>query len=155
MKGLIMKRVFDNKEFRNLMNRLLKSISLLDKEMELNFGISSSRVLTLIALTDKKSFKMNELSESMSLTSSTMTRMIDNLIKDKLVERSGDPNDRRVVVVKLTNKGKKLTQDIEEFKDKYFDVVKERIEDNKKEEMFGLLKTLIGVFENFKVHLRR
>ena len=127
-----MKRNFNNEEFRRLMNRLLKIVSLLDKEMELNFGISSARALTLTALTDKESLKMNELSASMSLTSSTMTRMVDNLIKGKLVERGDDPNDRRVVVVKLTNKGKKLTQDIEEFKYKYFDTVRERVEDSGK-----------------------
>lgn len=145
-----MKNDFNTEEFRHLMTRLLKSISFLDKEIELNFGISSTRALTLNALTDKKSLKMNKLSEAMSLTSSTMTRMIDNLIKDKLVERGDDPNDRRVVVVKLTNKGKKLKQGIEEFKNRYFDAVRNRIEDNKEGESFATLKTLIDTFENFK-----
>ncbi|MDR4497738.1 MAG: MarR family transcriptional regulator [Candidatus Scalindua sp.] len=150
MKGPVMKNDFNTEEFRHLMTRLLKSISFLDKEIELNFGISSTRALTLNALTDKKSLKMNKLSEAMSLTSSTMTRMIDNLIKDKLVERGDDPNDRRVVVVKLTNKGKKLKQGIEEFKNRYFDAVRNRIEDNKEGESFATLKTLIDTFENFK-----
>ena len=74
----------------------------------------------------EKKFHKNKilLNETMSLTSSTMTRMLDNLTKDKLIERGEDPNDRRVVVVKLTNKGKKLTRDIEEFKDKYFSVLR-------------------------------
>ena len=145
-----MKGNLNTEEFRYLMNRLLKCISLLDKETRLNFGISSTRAFTLHSLTEKKSLKMSELSEAMSLTSSTMTRMIDILIKDKLVERGDDPNDRRVVVVKLTNKGKKLTQNIEEFKDKYFNAVMERIEDNKKGGSFATLKTLIDAFENFK-----
>ncbi|GJQ58916.1 MAG: hypothetical protein SCALA701_17170 [Candidatus Scalindua sp.] len=148
-----MKRDFNNEEFRDLMKRLLRSISLLDKEMELNFGISSTRALTLSVLTDKKRVKMSELSEAMVLTSSTMTRIVDNLIKDKLVERGGDPCDRRVVVVKLTNKGKRLTKDIEEFRDKYFDAVKEKIEGNGTDEMFMSLKVLIGAFDSFKSKL--
>ncbi len=146
-----MKSDIKNEEFRCLMKRLLRSVNLLDKEMELNFGISSTRALTLLALTDNKRLKMNELSEEMFLTSSTMTRIIDNLIRDELVERGGDPSDRRVVVVKLTNKGKRLTNDIEEFKDRYFDVVKERIEDEgTTEEVFASLKTLIDTFESLQ-----
>lgn len=148
-----MKNNFNNEEFRYLMKSLLSSINLLDKEMEANFGISSTRALTLSALSDNKRLKMNELSESMLLTSSTMTRIVDNLIKDELVERGGDPFDRRVVVVKLTNKGKRLTKEIDEFKDKYFNAVKERVEGNGTKEMFASLKTLIDAFENFKSKL--
>ncbi|MDR4505128.1 MAG: MarR family transcriptional regulator [Candidatus Scalindua sp.] len=145
-----MKSNFNSEGFRYLMKGLLSSINMLDKEMETKFCISSTRAQTLSTLKDKKSLKMSELSEQMFLTSSTMTRIVDNLIKDELVERGGDTCDRRVVVVKLTNKGKKLTKDIEEFKDKYFEAVKEKVEGNGTKEMFSSLKTLIDAFEDFK-----
>ena len=145
-----MKSNFNSEGFRYLMKGLLSSINMLDKEMEAKFCISSTRALTLSTLKDKKSLKMSGLSEQMFLTSSTMTRIVDNLIKDELVERGGDTCDRRVVVVKLTNKGKKLTKDIEDFKDKYFEAVKEKVEGNGTKEMFASLKTLIDAFEDFK-----
>lgn len=63
----------------------------------------------------------NELSEAMSLTTSTSTRMIDSLVKEGFVERGQDRFDRRLVVVRLTQKGKKLTKDIRDFRDKYFE----------------------------------
>ncbi len=63
------------------MDDVLKSITLLNKEIELHFGMSSARILTLLAFTEKKTMRMNELSEAMSLTTSTSTRMIDCLVK--------------------------------------------------------------------------
>jgi len=53
---------------------------------------------------------MNALSEWMSLATSTMTRIVDNLVRDGYIERTQDDQDRRVVHVSLTEKGKELHQ---------------------------------------------
>jgi MarR family transcriptional regulator, organic hydroperoxide resistance regulator len=97
--------------------------------------------------------KMNELSEALSLTTSTVTRMVDNLVRDDLIERGHDQFDRRLVIVRLTNKGKGLAKDIKGFKERYFDSIKEIVEVDGKEEMISSLKILIDAFENFKSKL--
>lgn len=61
------------------MDMVLKDMYLLDKEIETHFGLSSARIFTLLAFSERKIMKMKELSETLSLTTSTMTRMIDNL----------------------------------------------------------------------------
>lgn len=97
--------------------------------------------------------QMNELSDAMSLTTSTSTRMIDSLVKEGFVERGKDQFDRRLVAVRLTQKGKKITKDIQEFRNKYFESIKEKVEGDGKEEMILSLKTLIDAFEDFKSKL--
>lgn len=138
-----------NKEIRDLMDTVMKDMYLLDKEIETTFGLTSARIFTLLAFNTSEIMKMKELSNSLSLTSSTMTRMIDNLVKEGLVERGHEPRDRRLVIVKLTNEGKKLTDNIKVYKEKYFKSVMENVESDGKE-MASSLKILIGAFERFK-----
>jgi len=135
------------------MNDVLNCIILLNKETESNFGMSFSRILTLLAFTGKKRMYMNELSKIMSLNTSTSTRMIDGLVKDGFVERGYDRSDRRVVTVRLTSKGKEMAKDIKAFKDRYFDSIKAKVKDNGKKEMVASLKTLLDAFEEFKSQL--
>lgn len=142
-----------NENIGDLMNRVLKSIILLNKEIEGFFGMSSARILTLLAFTEKKIMQMNELSDAMSLTTSTSTRMINSLVKEGFVERGQDQFDRRLVAVRLTQKGKKISKDIQEFRNKYFESIKEKVENDGKEEMILSLKTLIDAFESFKSKL--
>ncbi|MFQ5713831.1 MAG: MarR family winged helix-turn-helix transcriptional regulator [Candidatus Scalinduaceae bacterium] len=148
-----MNKKSENKNISDLMNSVLKSIILLNKEIESYFGMSSARILTLLAFTEKKTMQMSELSDAMSLTTSTSTRMIDGLVKEGFVERGHDQFDRRMVVVGLTSKGKKITKDIKEFRDRYFDSIRDRVEDDGKAEMISSLKILIDAFENFKSKL--
>ncbi len=137
----------------DLMSRVLKSIILLNKEIESYFSMSSARILTLLAFTEKKIMQMNELSEAVSLNTSTSTRMIDSLVKEGIAERGQDQFDRRLVVVRLTKKGKNLTKEIKDFRDKYFESIKDKVKDNGKEEMILSLKTLVDAFESFKSKL--
>jgi DNA-binding MarR family transcriptional regulator len=149
MKGYSMMNKSLNKEIRDLMDTVMKDMYLLDKEIETAFGLTSARIFTLLAFNTSEIMKMKELSNSLSLTSSTMTRMIDNLVKEGLVERGHEPRDRRLVIVKLTNEGKKLTDNIKVYKEKYFKSVMENVESDGKE-MASSLKILISAFERFK-----
>ena len=149
-----MKNEFHNGDISGLMNDVLKSVVLLNKEIESCFGMSTARILTLLAFTEKKIMRMSELSETMSLTTSTSTRMIDSLVKEGFVERGYDKYDRRLVTVGLTGNGKIIAEDIKAFRDRYFDSIKDKVKDNGEEEMILSLKTLIDAFGTFKSQLR-
>jgi len=114
-----MKSGFHSEDISELMNGVLKSAALLNKEIESHFGMSSARILTLLAFTEKEIMRMSELSEEMSLTTSTSTRMIDSLVKEGFVERGYDKFDRRLVTVELTGNGKKISKDIKAYRDMY------------------------------------
>ncbi len=148
-----MKSEFHNSDISELMKDVLKSVTLLNKEMESHFDMSSARILTLLAFTEKKIMRMNELSEAMSLATSSSTRMIDSLVKEGFVERGYDKFDRRLVTVGLTDKGKKVAKEIKAFRERYFDSIKDKIKDHGEEEMKSSLKILIDAFGNFKSQL--
>ncbi|MDQ7026350.1 MAG: MarR family transcriptional regulator [Anaerolineae bacterium] len=54
---------------------------------------------------NRDGLRMGEISKLLLVTSGNITGIIDQLVKENLVERSPDPHDRRAYQVKLTEKG--------------------------------------------------
>lgn len=64
----------------------------------------------LYLLSREKEMTIKSIAAAMYITSSAATQMVENLVGQNLVERADDPNDRRVVKVKLTTRGKNQFQ---------------------------------------------
>jgi DNA-binding MarR family transcriptional regulator len=72
------------------------------------FGVSVSQCYTLEALALAGTLTMGALASRMQLSVSTMTRVVDQLVAQGLVERGEDAEDRRVCCVESTSKGREL-----------------------------------------------
>lgn len=53
-----------------------------------------------------------EIAKRLRIEGPTLTRMLDGLEKDELVERLPDPRDRRTKLLRLTDKGEKVLEEI-------------------------------------------
>jgi DNA-binding MarR family transcriptional regulator len=60
--------------------------------------------------------KMTDLANSMGVTTAAMTGIIDRLVRDGYIARNFDPQDRRVIKVKLTTKANTLVKRINQQK---------------------------------------
>ena len=69
-------------------------------------GINISHLIIMEFLKEKKRSCMSELSNTLKLTMSAATAIIDKMVESKLAQRHHSKADRRVVEVELTNKGK-------------------------------------------------
>lgn len=56
--------------------------------------------------------KMTDLARFMHVTTPAMTGIVDRLVRDGYVARDYDPEDRRIIKVKLTPKGNELVRKI-------------------------------------------
>ena len=83
----------------------------------------------------------------MSLATSTMTRIVDNLVRDGYIERTQDPQDRRVVRVSLTEEGDKLFQIILEV---YHGYHRKIVENIPPEELHQVVESLTMLIEAIK-----
>lgn len=92
-------------------------------------GVKRSEFFLLTTLADCTSSKsegirISELSSKMDVTPPAVTHMINSLEEIGLVERLADPNDRRVVLIRLTVKGEKAVVEIHAgFMDKLMGLV--------------------------------
>jgi MarR family 2-MHQ and catechol resistance regulon transcriptional repressor len=87
---------------------LVKRYQFRDRHEICRHGVSVSQCYALEALGESGSMTMGELAAWMHLTVSTMTRIVNQLVARGLVERSFDPQDRRVWRVSLTGQGEAM-----------------------------------------------
>ena len=71
------------------------------------FGVSLARFDYLAQLYRHGGLKMRDLSRYLMVTGGNVTGLTDQLVKEGLVERIDDPEDRRSWLVALTDKGRK------------------------------------------------
>lgn len=71
-------------------------------------ALTPSQLHLLEALDGPDSLTVGRMAEAAGVTAPTATRMLDGLERTGVVERSGDPHDRRCVNVRLTRGGRDL-----------------------------------------------
>lgn len=85
-------------------------IEAVERELEAVGGVPLGwyDVLAQLALAPEHRLKMNELADSVLLSKSGVTRLVDRMERAELIERATCPTDRRVVYAQLTERGKEL-----------------------------------------------
>jgi MarR family transcriptional regulator, organic hydroperoxide resistance regulator len=109
-----------------------------------NYDLTPAQYKVLILISHLQPCRMSDLSEAALVSTSSLTIMLNRLVDDGLVERLSAPEDRRVIKVQLTEKGKVLLKKVHEG---YLDVLEgvvASLEEPKKE---VLLKLLLEVKE--------
>jgi len=71
-------------------------------------GYSLAQVHTIEVLGNHGALRMKELAQKLSITTGTLTVQIEKLVKAELIERCPHPDDRRAIVVKLTDEGQEI-----------------------------------------------
>ncbi|MEA4827280.1 MAG: MarR family winged helix-turn-helix transcriptional regulator [Clostridium sp.] len=107
--------------------------------------LSVTEVHTIDAIGMYTSRTMSEIANDLGITVGTLTIAINNLVKKGYAERRRDENDRRVVKVILTRKGKLAYRVHEKF---HSDMIKATIEGLSEGEE-KLLATALGKLNDF------
>ncbi|KAB1436602.1 MarR family winged helix-turn-helix transcriptional regulator [Candidatus Galacturonibacter soehngenii] len=90
---------------------------------------------------------MSTVAKTMSVTVGTLTIAINSLVKKNYVERVRSEEDRRVVLLSLSEKGKKAYHHHQKFHD---DMIKATIKGLSKDETLVLVKAITNMTEFFK-----
>ena len=67
--------------------------------------LTLSQIAILDILSRNKESNMSDMARSMNVTTAAMTGIVDRLVRDGYVARKNDPDDRRVIKIRLTSKG--------------------------------------------------
>ena len=124
--------------FTEFFNKIIK-----DSGNISGFNFSISQFKTMGAFRDDKVYTMGELSKNASVTMPTMTEMIDKMELEGIAERIRDSQDRRVVKVRLTEKGEQLRK---KFMDKRRYELKNILCNLRKEERVELMNALAKAY---------
>jgi len=130
-------------EVKELVLQFVKLYNSIDRNEKACYGVTVPQCYTLLAFERKGKMTMNELSTELGLSSSTMTRNVDVLVRRGYLERVRDDNDRRVVFVQLTKSGKELTAKLCSCERDFFADALRAIPENEWEKLTSSLKLLL------------
>ena len=66
--------------------------------------INPAQIFILFALKGMGRSTMSSIAEEVAVSNQQLTKLVDELVQKGLVERSKDPDNRRLVLINLTNK---------------------------------------------------
>ncbi len=134
-------------EVKELILEFVNLYRFLDKDEKACYRVTVSQCYTLLAFDGKEKLTMNELSNELGLSSSTMTRNVDVLIRRGYLERVRDNADRRLVFVRLTESGKELMANLRGCEQKFFTEVLRTIPDSEWKNVASSLKLLLAALK--------
>jgi len=76
------------------------------------FGLTYPQFLVLVALQEKGPMKVGEIGDVLYLETNTLTPLLKRMEAMDLLTRTRDENDERIVRIKVTKAGAKLTEEI-------------------------------------------
>jgi DNA-binding MarR family transcriptional regulator len=108
-------------------------------------GVSMAQCQSLLEIAKQEETSVGEVAANLGLDTSTLSRMINNLVNLGLVNRVLNPEDRRYVSLTLTDQGKKVCGSIEESITNYVAKIFELIPAEKQQQVVENVAILADV----------
>jgi DNA-binding MarR family transcriptional regulator len=140
----------DTKLFSNIIKELIHKIIIIDRSEKLCHCVTLTQAFTIGTLYKKNVLTMNELSQELGLALSTLTRIIDILVRDKIVVRKPSDTDRRKVCIELTISGKELAKKLNKTGDNFWNEIFLTLPEDKRDETTSILNMLLDALDKAK-----
>jgi len=106
-------------------------------------GLSMSQMGALLNLYHNGTCGVSDLGDVLGVTSAASSQMLQRLVRQNLIVRSENPNDRRVKQIILTEEGKKLVQEGIYARQSWLGELSNSLSKIQKEQIASTLQTLI------------
>lgn len=94
--------------------------------------------------------KMSDIARQICVTMSGATAVVDKMVKMGLVTRHFDPTDRRVVLIALSDDGRKVMQDCVQVQERCFAQVLDRLSPEKRDELLQSFERIHTLLEEIQ-----
>lgn len=134
--------------FRDTLGRLHRRFNALQRGERRCLGLTMSQCLTLELLSREGPKTVRELAVGLGLDTSTVTRIVDVLVRDRLLSRARDEaGDRRRVYVSLGRRGRGVAGQLEECTDGYTGGILRRIPADRREDVLRALDIVVEALD--------
>lgn len=142
-----MENLAGSKQLREIIRLLERKLGLFDELQASCCGVTFAQCHTIVEIGRAGQLSLNTLADELELDKSTMSRTINNLVTSDLVIREIDPEDRRYVAIRLTEKGRGIFLDIEERMDRFFRLIYDSIPETKREQVLESMEIFLKALE--------
>lgn len=138
-------------DFEYLLRNVAFIVKKRGREILSNFDITPPQFNALLELIYHGNLTMGELCARLYLASSTVTDLVDRMERAGLVMRERDANDRRVVRLRVLEKGHALIDAVMRARLDYLHGVMERIDPTERQQLIAALRHIHQVMTEAEV----
>jgi MarR family transcriptional regulator, transcriptional regulator for hemolysin len=131
-----------NREFAFIINDVGRMLRTYADQKAGQFGITRAQWAVLARLDRFEGLKQSELAEMLDLQPITLTRLLDRLCDNGLIERRSDPNDRRAKRLFLTAAARPLLQQLADLGEELMATALAGVARESVEQIVGQLATM-------------
>lgn len=137
-----MKHTIDIRNFRRSLRVLENEITRTLAGQSCCCGVTSAQCHLLLETEFQEEAKLQDLADALELDKSTLSRTVDGLCRDGLLDRRDDPENRRRVSIRLSGSGKAKTDAINELCDNAYGTIFAFIPEEKHESVIEAVSLL-------------
>ena len=137
-------------EFGELLKQFLIDLQSLFRTSTKKLNVTLPQI-TLISSIPTDGINMSTLSHRIGVDNSTLTRLIDVLIRNKIVRKIKNPKDSRSFIILLTKNGEKLQLEIEQEIDRFGSKLYNKIPFEDQDEVKEVLSTLHWLISKYRL----
>ena len=101
-------------------HRMVKDLDRETTSISASYGLTFPQFMVLEALLHKDGMTVGEIKDTILSSNGTIPVIINNLVKLEMVRRDKDPEDHRKSVVRLTEQGRKLIEQVNPENEKMY-----------------------------------
>ena len=137
--------MLDYSEIYDTVFDTIKKLLYPEEWINIDQTLSKSELFTLLQVERNGEIIMSQIADYINISMSTATGIVERLVRQGLIERNRNNTDRRIVTIRLTDKGKTLAESI---KSKIFGVARlllEALTDEEQKLLFGIFNKVTNV----------
>lgn len=113
-------------------------------------GVSLNQCHVLLEAAEQPVTKVDELTTSLAMDKSSLSKTIDGLVKLEYMDRAEDPQDRRYQLIELTGTGRKFVESIDNICNREYAEVMDKLPPEIQGRILEDLTALINAFREVK-----
>ncbi len=129
---------------------LVRNLGVLEKNDASCCCVTLTQCHAIVEIGRKEKISLIDLAKILGLDKSTMSRTVNNLVDSGLAVRDLDSGNRRYVVIRLTDKGKKVFLSTENTMERYYADILGAIPESKREQVLESLQILTDAIRKTK-----
>lgn len=137
-----------SENLRELIRILVRNLGVLEKTDASCCGVTITQCHAIVEIGRKKRISLIDLADLLGVDKSTMSRTINNLVEAGLVIRDLDAENRRYVIIQLTDKGVDVYKSTEESMEGYYTSIFRSIPKDKRSQVLESLQLLIDAVKD-------
>jgi len=139
-------------EFGELLKQFLIDLQSLFRIQLKQLNLTLPQIM-LISSIPSIGIDMSSLSKKLGVDNSTLTRLVDILVKNQITEKTPNSSDKRSIILLLTKKGELLQLKIEEEIDLFVSALYQKIPMENREELKESLSSFHWILSKHKLNI--